>query len=222
MPHKYSSTGSWRRRRRKRTWTICETCFCEYWTHSRILMGVNLDGELHFVVWKKLYGRIGKDPMQSLYTGYYRTLWYIFLKKVYSNDREKEATTYMLFLDLMYDCEEKAWEGLWHIIMCTIYIHTMQYAIFLYLYCADINLQSILAFFKGAEAIPSTGLELLPTLRFSHANVSLTVSTCALSMTLPTCYHDKPVTFQQKTVFTIKHHGGFGYAMIENTGNFLY
>ena len=81
----------------------------------------------------------------------------------------------------------------------------------LFLYSADdINLQSILAFFTGAEAIPSTGFQPPPTLRFSHSNVLPTASTCAVSLTLPTCYHDKPDTFRQKMVFAITHHGGFG------------
>lgn len=44
----------------------------------------------------------------------------IYFSEEGSNDREKETATYMLFLDLMYDCEEKTGEGLRHIFMSTI------------------------------------------------------------------------------------------------------
>ena len=56
----------------------------------------------------------------------------IYFSEEGSNDREKEAATYMLFLDLVYDCEEKTGEGLWQNILHTIAtLFSMYYSIFI-------------------------------------------------------------------------------------------
>lgn len=47
---------------------------------------------------------VGTDHIKGLYT-------HIIFSEAGSSDREKEAATYMLFLDLLYECKEQVCEG---------------------------------------------------------------------------------------------------------------
>lgn len=120
-----------------------------------------------------------------------------------SSEREKEAVTYTLFLDLLYECEQHVYEGEIHQYYCsTVTLRTFS--------PLDLTLQDILSFFSGGEGIPPTGFETSSSLRFSRASVLPTASICAVSLTLPTCYHDQPEVFKQKMLIAIMNHGGFG------------
>ena len=52
-----------------------------------------------------------------------------------------------------------------------------------------LNLSDCLSFFTGANRVPPTGFNAC-TLNFSSTNIFPTASTCALTLTLPTKYHD--------------------------------
>ena len=73
-----------------------------------------------------------------------------------------------------------------------------------------LGLGDCLAFFTGASHIPATGFFVPCTLNFSCTNPYPTASTCALTLTLPTMYHDDSVAFLEKMLFAIFNNGGFG------------
>lgn len=99
----------------------------------------------------------------------------------------------MLFLDLLHECEG-VHEG-------KLYAFA-----FIYLRCQSSKYYFI---FSGGEAVPLFGYETQPSLHFSGFTILPTASTCALSLTLPTRYHNNPPTFEEK-IFAILNHGGFG------------
>ena len=72
------------------------------------------------------------------------------------------------------------------------------------------SLPEILAFFTGTERVPPLGFDHPPTLRFDSNNIFPTASTCALELTLPTCYYNNPEEFVKKVSYGMKNHGGFG------------
>ena len=73
-----------------------------------------------------------------------------------------------------------------------------------------VSLESILSFFSGGESVPPMGFETQPVLYFSSSAVLPTASTCAITLTLPTCYHNQSENFKIKMTFAIMNHGGFG------------
>ena len=67
------------------------------------------------------------------------------------------------------------------------------------------------SFFTGAEDIPLTGYDTTPTLMFDHtSNPFITASTCAVQLTLPTIHSDDQAVFDEKVIYALRHHGGFG------------
>ena len=60
----------------------------------------------------------------------------------------------------------------------------------------SVSLQDVLSFFSGAAKIPPLGFHPLPSLSFRHDAVYPTASTCALRLTLPTCYSDDYESFK--------------------------
>ena len=73
------------------------------------------------------------------------------------------------------------------------------------------SLKNVLPFFTGAEDIPLTGYDTTPTLMFDHtSNPFITASTCAVQLTLPTIHSDDQAVFDEKVIYALRHHGGFG------------
>jgi len=66
-----------------------------------------------------------------------------------------------------------------------------------------------MSFFSGADDIPPMGYPHEPLINFNPDSAYPTASTCALQLTLPTCYPEY-VAFKRAldTAFTM--HGGFG------------
>ena len=59
--------------------------------------------------------------------------------------------------------------------------------------------------------IPLTGYDTTPTLMFDHtSNPFITASTCAVQLTLPTIHSDDQAVFDEKVIYALRHHGGFG------------
>ena len=54
----------------------------------------------------------------------------------------------------------------------------------------DLDISDCMVFFSGTERLPPTGFDTECTLNFNSCNVYPTASTCALTLTLPTKYHD--------------------------------
>ena len=64
-------------------------------------------------------------------------------------------------------------------------------------------------FFSGAEVVPPMGYPHDPEINFNPESPYPTSSTCALQLTLPTCYSEYgPFRRALDTAFTM--HGGFG------------
>ena len=121
-----------------------------------------------------------------------------------STEREKEAATYMLFLDLLYECQEQVHEGKYKTFM---YIHVLK---LLHCYVQVSVFKAYFLFFSRGKAVPPMDFETQPSLYFSSSLFLPTASTCALSLTLPTRYYNDPITFKKKMIFAIMNHGGFG------------
>jgi hypothetical protein len=105
-----------------------------------------------------------------------------------SSEHVKEQATYMLFSDFLEELEGgiEQTDG------------------------EKITLHDCLSFFTGARDIPPTGFDDMCTLNFNGCNVFPTASTCSLSLTLPTLYHDCYPTFKEKMLYVFFNHGGFG------------
>ncbi len=69
-------------------------------------------------------------------------------------------------------------------------------------------INSVLAFFTGADCIPPSGYE-SGTLTFSWIDPYQTASTCAIQLTLPTKYNDCD-EFKNNLDIAFTMHGGFG------------
>ena len=72
----------------------------------------------------------------------------------------------------------------------------------------------MLNYITGAEEVPPTGygiLSSLPTLKFDHMQPMPMASICAIELTLPTKYFDKPFSAFKDVMDTpLLCHGGFG------------
>eukprot|EP00731_Ephydatia_muelleri_P032655 Em0024g199a len=102
-----------------------------------------------------------------------------------SVEREAEELVYLMFIDLLHDIEGGTIKG--------------------------VSLKNVLSFFTGAEDIPLTGYDTTPTLMFDHtSNPFITASTCAVQLTLPTIHSDDQAVFDEKVIYALRHHGGFG------------
>ena len=66
-----------------------------------------------------------------------------------------------------------------------------------------------MSFFSGADEIPVMGYLHDPELNFSPTSPYPTSSTCALQLTLPTCYSEYS-PFQDAMDTALLCHGGFG------------
>ena len=67
----------------------------------------------------------------------------------------------------------------------------------------------VMSFFSGADDIPPMGYARDPELNFNPSSKYPTASTCALLLTLPTCY-DQYGQFKSALNVAFKMHGGFG------------
>ena len=66
-----------------------------------------------------------------------------------------------------------------------------------------------MTFFSGAEVVPPMGYPHDPEMNFNHDSLYPTASTCALQLTLPTCYSEYGhFKCALDTAFTMD--GGFG------------
>jgi len=74
----------------------------------------------------------------------------------------------------------------------------------------DTSLKEVLSFFTGAESVPPLGFERDVEVWFNHESQFPMASTCALQLTLPTLYHNQADLFQEKMVYALHNHGGFG------------
>lgn len=85
----------------------------------------------------------------------------------------------------------------------------MVYTQITYYHAGDVSLGMILSFFSGADDIPPMGYAHAPAINFNHSSLYPTSSTCALQLTLPTCYSEYGLfKHALDTAFTM--HGGFG------------
>ena len=66
----------------------------------------------------------------------------------------------------------------------------------------DLDISDCMVFFSGFDTEC--------TLNFNSCNVYPTASTCALTLTLPTKYHDDYYHFKDKMLYAFANHGGFG------------
>ena len=100
----------------------------------------------------------------------------------------------MNFLDLLY-----SWEG---VLIFLLYMHNVL-DIYLIPESDDgATLGTLLAFYTGAEYPPSLGFH-PAAIRFSPAAEFPTSSTCALELTLPTKYHDRPDVFCERMLYAL-------------------
>ena len=75
----------------------------------------------------------------------------------------------------------------------------------------DISLKNVLRFFTATEIPPPLGCNPTPSLRFNPSIVYR--SYClALELTLPTKYYDDAESFNEKVMYGVRNHGGFGFA----------
>ena len=72
----------------------------------------------------------------------------------------------------------------------------------------SVKLETIVAFFTGADAVPPLGYPSV-TLNFNDENIYPTASTCAIVLTLPTKHQTYDV-FKQHMMIGFSMHGGFG------------
>ena len=73
-----------------------------------------------------------------------------------------------------------------------------------------LRLEDILVFVTGADCVPPMGFKTAPKIHFSHSSLKLAVaSTCAPSITLPTC-HNSYEEFKDAMVESIVSGFGFG------------
>ena len=54
----------------------------------------------------------------------------------------------------------------------------------------NLSLETVMCFFSGACNVPPAGYDVDPAIYFSNECNYPTASTCALQLTLPTCYSD--------------------------------
>ena len=73
----------------------------------------------------------------------------------------------------------------------------------------NVSLETVMNFFSGASDVPPAGYDVDPAIYFSNENVYPTSSTCALQLTLPTCYSDF-YSFKEALDTGFLMHGGFG------------
>ena len=73
-----------------------------------------------------------------------------------------------------------------------------------------VTLADVLVFWSGASSVPPMGFPAQSSLCFSDTAVYPTASTCALSLVLPTQYHDSYTDFKDNCCFAFLNHGGFG------------
>ena len=155
--------------------------------------------------------------MHSLFIITVDTIIFLLAKKHFSevstSERTKEEATYMLFIDLFHQCEG----GPLFYIHCTDYLnfansHIGIFNILLYIAgeIPGMELSDVLSFFTGSRYPPPIEYDTQPTLNFKSDAMYPLASTCALQLTLPTMYHSDPTAFQDKVVFGMKNHGGFG------------
>ena len=97
--------------------------------------------------------------------------------------REKEEAAYVMFVNLLYDCEAGDEQ--------------------------ELQLYEVLFFFSGSDSIPVGGFETVPSLQFT-TNPYPKSSTCILELSLPTIYYQQPELFKEKFIFAMKNHGGYG------------
>ena len=94
----------------------------------------------------------------------------------------------------------------YYIIMVTFDGNTTKIMFF---HAGNVSLGMIMSFFTGAEDVPPMGYSHPPELNFNPSSPYPTSSTCALQLTLPTCYSEyDPFKRALDTAFTM--HGGFG------------
>ncbi len=79
----------------------------------------------------------------------------------------------------------------------------------LYHYTGHVSLTMLMIFFTGAEEIPPMGYLYEPELNFSPISPYPTSSTCALQLTLPTCYVEYG-PFRDAMDTALLTNGGFG------------
>ena len=95
--------------------------------------------------------------------------------------------------------------------------HTVSdHAFFLFVLCfvyviatGNASLKMIMSFFPGADEIPPMGYPHEPELNFNNTSPYPTASTCALQLTLPTCYNEY-CAYQSAMNTALFMHGGFG------------
>lgn len=79
----------------------------------------------------------------------------------------------------------------------------------LYHAASGVSLRMVMTFFSGAEVMPPMGYPHDPEINFNDNSPYPTSSTCALQLTLPTCYSEySKFKHALDTAFTM--HGGFG------------
>jgi hypothetical protein len=116
-----------------------------------------------------------------------------------TNEREKEETVYLLFVDLLHECEGDNYYNmpcLIYIDICMSYLDNEEILI---------SLEDILSFFTGSDRQPPCGFPYPAELYFNHDGVLPTSSTCALTLTLPTKHHNDPTLFRENMILALKH-----------------
>lgn len=73
-----------------------------------------------------------------------------------------------------------------------------------------VSLGDVLAYFTGAQYPPPLGFDAKAAVRFNSISPFPLASTCALELTLPTMFFDKPEVFKEKVAYALHNHGGFG------------
>lgn len=114
------------------------------------------------------------------------------LKPIYysindASRREKEAATFIHFMDFIDECEDGTAiteDG------------------------RAVTHEDILTFFTGADRPPPLGFQPKPTLHFSDAELA-SAQTCDMGLSLPIC-HKEYKTFKEKFMLSSLGHDGFG------------
>ena len=74
----------------------------------------------------------------------------------------------------------------------------------------EVHVEDVLIFFSGAASIPPLGFDTQPALHFNPKSWHPTASTCALTLTFQTKYHDNYADFKSNMNKAPTWHGGFG------------
>ena len=75
---------------------------------------------------------------------------------------------------------------------------------------SEVSVEDVLIFFSGAASIPPLRFDTEPALYFNPKSWYPTASTCAVTLTLPTKYHDNYADFRSNMTKALAWHGGFG------------